>query len=73
MLHRDWGQHAEILVQGDEPFGHVGEDIDIRREKYGNKQKRLGAFELREALLLHVTPVASQVIAFTRLLHPAVL
>ncbi len=66
MLCCDWTQYADIWV----PFDHDGH-IDICWKKCG-KQKRHGAFEFSEALLLHITPVISQVMAFTRLLHPAV-
>ncbi len=69
MLHHDWGLYAEILVLANELFDHDG-DIDISC-KICDKQKRRGAFELLEALLLHVTPIVSQVAAFTRLLHPS--
>ena len=69
MLCCDRAEYAEILVRGDEPFDHVG-DIDICCKKC-DKQKRRGSFKLLEALLLHVTPIVSQVAAFTRLLHPS--
>ncbi len=71
MLCCDWAQYAEIWVSVDEPFDH-DRDIDICWEKCG-KLKRHGAFEFSEALLLHVTAVAFQVMAFTRLLRPAAL
>jgi hypothetical protein len=64
ILCHDCGQYNEILARGDQPFQNVG-DIDICWEKFG-KQKRRGAFESREALLLEY-----QAIAFTRLLYPS--
>lgn len=63
MLCRHSQQYSEILIRGD--------DINISPEKCG-QQKRRGALELCEALVLHETTVISQVIAlFTRLLYPS--